>query len=95
LDFLIEIKRYKRMISEIYRQIDVYDKKTEGLVKELNLEIFDLELMKSRFNILKDDPLMYNPYEIDISKADLFPGIIFDFGRYDYFLACYSGARRK
>jgi hypothetical protein len=83
------------MVTEIYRQIDVFDKKTEALVKELNLEVFDLELMKSRFNILKNDPLMYNPYEIDMSKADLFPGIIFEFERYDYFLACYNGDKDK
>jgi hypothetical protein len=78
------------MISEIYRQIDAYDKKTEHLAKELKIEIFDIELMKSRFDIPMDDPLMYNQYEIDQSKKDLFPEIDFDFEKYDYFLACYS-----
>jgi len=77
--------------DKIYRQIDVFDKKTERLIKEIELDSFDLELIKSRFDIALDDQLMYNPYEIDLSKTDLFPTVKFDFKKYDYYIACYRG----
>ncbi|AHW61562.1 hypothetical protein SAMN05444285_1672 [Draconibacterium orientale] len=77
--------------DKIYRQIDVFDKKTEELVDEIVLDFFDLDLMKSRFEIPPDDHLMYNPYEIDSSKTDLFSTIKFNFKKYDYFIACYRG----
>jgi hypothetical protein len=77
--------------DKIYRQIDVFDKKTEKLTKEIELDSFDIELMKLRFDIPQDDQLMYNPYEIDLSKTDLFPTVKFDFKKYDYYVACYRG----
>ena len=77
--------------DKIYRQIDVFDKKRERLIKEIELDSFDLELIKLRFDIPQDDQLMYNPYEIDLSKTDLFPTIKFDFKKYDYYVACYRG----
>jgi hypothetical protein len=77
--------------QKIYRQIDVFDKKTERLIKEIELNSFDLELMKSRFNVPIDDPLMYYQYEIDLSKVDLFSSIEFNFKKHDYFLACFRG----
>jgi hypothetical protein len=76
--------------NQIHRQIDVFDKKTEKLIDEINIISFDLESMKARFNVPQEDYLMYNPYEIDSSKIDLFADIEFDFNKYDYFLACYG-----
>jgi hypothetical protein len=81
--------------DKLYRQIDVFDKKTEGLINEIELDSFDLELMKTRFNVSQDDYLMYNPYEIDSSKIDLFSNIKFDFKKYDYYLACYRGLTKN
>lgn len=74
----------------IIRQIDVFDKNNENLIEEISIEPFDLELMKSRFEIQSDDPLMYYPYEIDASKADIFPHIKFDFTKNLYFIATYQ-----
>lgn len=72
------------------RQIDVFDKKTERLITEIKLDTFDLVLMKSRFNVSNNDPLMFKPYEINRVTTDLFPEINFDFIEYDYYLACYQ-----
>ena len=63
----------------ITRQIDVFDNQTENLVRETPIDKFDLETFKKRFEIETDDPLMYKPYEITTSTADLFPDIIFEF----------------
>jgi hypothetical protein len=75
---------------KIIRQIDVFDKDSENLIEEIIIEPFDLELMKSRFEIQPDDPLMYYQYEIDTSKADIFPYIKFDFTKNLYFVATYQ-----
>ena len=76
-------------MDKLRRQIDVFDKESDSLINEIYLDLFDLELMKTRFNAPKDDYLMYNPYEIDSSKIDLFSEVKFDFKKYDYYLACY------
>lgn len=73
-----------------HRQIDYYDKITDKLIGEIDIESFDLNMIKKRFPILMDDPFVFNPYQIDLSNADLFPNVKFDFKRYDYYLACYS-----
>ena len=75
---------------EIVRQIDVFDNQTEKLFQEINLDSFDLELYKKRFEVKTEDPLMYDGYEITSSTVDLFPNIAFDFGKYSYFVSCYQ-----
>ena len=77
----------------IIRQIDVFDKASEALIEEIYLDSFDLELMKSRFDILPDDPLMYYQYEIDPTKTDLFPFIKFDFNKNLYVIATYQESK--
>jgi hypothetical protein len=73
-----------------HRQIDYYDKITDKIIGEIDIESFDLDMIKKRFSIHKDDPFVFNPYLIDLSNVDLFPNVKFDFKRYDYYLACYS-----
>ena len=75
---------------KIIRQIDVFNIKTEELINEIPLELFDLELMKIRFGVPNDDPIMYYQYEIDNLKKDLFPQMHFDFKENIYILACYK-----
>jgi hypothetical protein len=72
------------------RQIEVFDIKTDLLVKEIEIDSFDLDLMKTKFRIKKDDPLMYDPYEINPSNSDLFAGIDFDFQKFSYYVAAYQ-----
>lgn len=80
---------------KIIRQIDVFDKLSEELIEEINLDSFDLELMKSRFEIHPDDPLLYYQYEIDLTKTDLFPSIKFDFNKNLYFMATYQESKEE
>jgi hypothetical protein len=75
---------------DIVRQIDVFDNKTEELLRELNIDSFDLDLFKKRFDVKEEDPLMYYGYEITSSTVDLFPDIQFDFGNYSYYVVCYT-----
>ena len=72
------------------RQIEVFDKKTDLLVNEIEIDPFDLKLMKTRFKIKKKDPLMYDPYEITLSTMDLFLEIEFNFKDFSYYLAAYQ-----
>jgi len=73
-----------------HRQIERYDKFTERIIDEIDIESFDLNLIKKTFSIPKDDPFVFNPYQIVLSHVDLFPYVKFDFKRHDYYLACYS-----
>jgi hypothetical protein len=75
---------------DIVRQIDIFDNDTELLVQEIPIVLFDLNTFETRFNAKKDDPLMYNPYEITSDTVDLFPKINFDFKRFSYYLVCYQ-----
>jgi hypothetical protein len=72
------------------RRIEVFDKKTDLLVNEIEIDPFDLKLMKTRFKIKKKDPLMYDPYEITLLNMDVFPLIDFDFEDYSYYLAAFQ-----
>lgn len=73
-----------------HRQIDFYDKVTDKLIGEIDIESFDLDLIKKRFSTPTDDPFLFNPYQIELSNVDLFPNVKFNFKQYDYYLACYS-----
>jgi hypothetical protein len=75
---------------DVVRQIDVFDNKTELLVQEIAMDVFDLDTFKTRFNAKKEDPLMYDPYEITEETVDLFPDIKFDFKRFSYYVGCYQ-----
>jgi hypothetical protein len=75
---------------DIVRQIDVFDNGTELLVREIPIDAFDLDTFKTRFNAKKEDPLMYDPYEITVETMDLFPGLKFDFKKFSYYVGCYQ-----
>jgi hypothetical protein len=77
--------------EKLYRQIDVFDKKTEKLILEISIENFDLEKLKSAFKVPANDPLMYYQYEIDVITAKLFPEINFDFKHNSYIVSCFRG----
>lgn len=78
---------------EIERTISWFDKHTEILVSEKNIDSIDLEILKEIFNPSKDDPLMYNPYNITEAKAKELKkhiNIEFEFDRYFYQLDCFQ-----
>ncbi len=75
---------------ELTRQIDVFNRDNEELVQEILVENFNLERVTKVFDIPSEDPLMYNPYEITSKNCGIFPGVNFDFNKYQYYLACYQ-----
>lgn len=78
------------MTMKVIRQVDIFDKQTEGLVQEVPIHNFDLKTFRERFMAKSEDPLMYDPYEITSATMDLFPGIHFDFDKYSYQVSCYQ-----
>lgn len=78
------------MAMNVIRQVDIFDNQTDGLVKEVPIDNFDLETFRRRFNAKKEDPLMYDPYETTSMTTDLFPNISFDFNKYSYQVSCYQ-----
>ncbi|WP_445451870.1 DUF7683 domain-containing protein [Fibrella aestuarina] len=49
---------------KIQRLISWYDKSTEALAGEINVDHIPLTSLKKLFVPLPKDPLLYNPYEI-------------------------------
>ncbi len=80
------------MTMKVTRIIDVFDKKSEKLVKDININSVSLETLKEIFNPPEDDPLMYNPYWIHEKEAKELKkhiDIEFEFDKYVYDLGCF------
>ena len=78
---------------KIERVISWFNKDTELLVSEKNIDSVDLEFLKQIFNFSADDPLMYNPYEVDEDKAQelkKYVDLHFEFDKYVYQLDCFQ-----
>ena len=68
-----------------------YDKSTDRLASEHNLDHIPLEKLRLIVNPTADDPLMYFVYNCDAAKAERlkdFVKIDFDFQQYDYHFDC-------
>ena len=77
------------------RVINVFDKKTEKLIQEVNIDNVNIDILKSIFSVNNDDPSMYDPYTIYKDEAlalsvHLKSIILFDFENYSYQLDCYK-----
>ncbi|WAC12288.1 DUF7683 domain-containing protein [Dyadobacter pollutisoli] len=78
---------------KIERLITIFDKRTDRLKEEINIDYVDLIKLKEIFKSSDDDPLMYMVYEI---KEGLIPQInellndkvIFDLQNYLYYVEC-------
>lgn len=76
-------------ISE--RSIECFSNTTEFLTDKCAIAGFDLDSVKSYFNPPKDDPLMYNIYDLTADNYHLLDGCanyVFDFQKNSYYLAC-------
>ncbi|WP_436834588.1 DUF7683 domain-containing protein, partial [Parapedobacter sp. DT-150] len=51
------------------RVISWFDSNTEELIGEYNVDRISLEVLKHIFNPPDNDPLMYNPYSIDVEQG--------------------------
>ncbi len=78
---------------KIERVISWFDRNTEVLQGEFNVDAIPLETLKDIFNPSEDDPLMYNPYTIYSEEAQKLKNILdfqFDFEKYVYQIDCFQ-----
>lgn len=78
---------------KLERLISCFDKATEELTQEYNVDFIDIDILRSIFNPPSDDKLMYKPYLININEATKlkkYIDIVFDFDRNVYQLDCFS-----
>ena len=78
---------------KIERLITIFDKKSEQLVQEINIDYIDLDLLKSILKPKEEDPLMYGIYEITLDNFGLINSILkakidYDFSKNYYYLEC-------
>lgn len=81
------------LTMKIERTISWFDKYNELLVSEMKIDFIELEILKTIFSPLADDPLMYYVYDIDEEKAltlKRYTNIEFDFDKYSYQLDCFQ-----
>jgi hypothetical protein len=77
---------------KVGRRISWWDKGSETLIDELNIDHIPLEAIKALFKPPAEDPLMYNQYQIDqLQVQDLARWVVlsFDFNLYAYFVECW------
>ena len=81
-----------RTKMKVERQISWWDKGSETLVGELNIDHIPFEDLKAMFQPPTEDPLMYNQYEIDplqVQDLDRWVALPFNFDLYSYFIECW------
>jgi len=84
---------------KIERVITKYNNTDDSFEGEFNIDSIPFEELAGIFSPQKDDPLMYDPYEINVVQAELinrrlpssFP---FEFSEYSYFVEAYSAEER-
>jgi len=78
---------------KIERIISWFDLNTEELLGERNIDNVPLEVLKQIFKPEEEDPLMYNPYTINIEEAAQLEKLIdieFDLKRFFYQVDCFQ-----
>lgn len=78
---------------KIERVISWFDKNTEKLLGEHNIDHVSLDILKTIFVPPESDPSMYNPYFIDFIKAEelsVLTGFVFNHDKYVYQIDCFQ-----
>lgn len=78
---------------KIERVISWYNRESEELIAELNIDHVPFKFLKALFLPREHDPLMYECYEVDRAKEAQINALIefeFDFNRFVYFVECYQ-----
>jgi hypothetical protein len=86
-------KLKNKILMKIERIISYFDKKTEKLIGEYNVDHISLEVLKEIIKNRKNDPLMYEAYGINKNQAQRLSQYIdlkFDFNHYIYELDCFQ-----
>lgn len=77
---------------KIERIISWFDRRDEGLIGEFNIDFIPLDLLKETFRPLIEDPLIYNPYDINIAESEIlkkYVDIEFEFDKYINQIDCF------
>lgn len=77
---------------KLVRQFDVFEKTSERIFEEIEINNFNLETVRSLLSDTEDDPLLYNGYKVE-GKIKLYfeeKGYEFLTEKFDYFLCCYQ-----
>ena len=79
---------------EVERLISIFDKRTEKIIKEVNIDSISSLILKDIFSSREGDPDLYDPYSIDNFQLRelnnyLDPKIEYD-DRYIYQLDCFK-----
>ncbi|MDF2852916.1 MAG: hypothetical protein K0S31_3601 [Sphingobacterium multivorum] len=78
---------------KIERIISWFDRRDEGLIGEFNIDFIPLAILKETFRPPIEDPLMYNPYDINIAESEIlkkYVDIEFEFDKYIYQIDCFQ-----
>ncbi|MGF7028207.1 MULTISPECIES: colicin E3-like toxin immunity protein [Bacteroidota] len=78
---------------KIGRIISWFDRRDERLIGEFNIDFIPLDLLKETFRPPIEDPLMYNPYDINIAESEIlkkYVDIEFEFDKYIYQIDCFQ-----
>jgi len=78
---------------KIERVISWFDRNTEELIGEHSVNSISLKSLKRIFSTSDSDPLMYNPYDIDVEKGkelSLLTGFEFNHEKYVYQIDCFQ-----
>lgn len=76
----------------VVRQFDVFEKTSEYIFEEIEIQDFDLKTVKGLLDNPKSDPLLYDGYKVEGEIKLYFErlGFVFLTEKYDYFLCCYQ-----
>jgi hypothetical protein len=78
---------------KIERVISWYDRETEELTGEYNIDQLALDQLYQVFGLVADDPMMYNPYTINADEAEALKAMLdfeFDLERFFYQCDCFQ-----
>jgi hypothetical protein len=80
---------------KLERVISIFDKKTELLIEEINVDNINISILKNIFIVNEDDPEMYDPYTITkgqmiMINSYLNPTIDFNDQKFIYQLDCFT-----
>ena len=78
---------------KIERVISWFDKRNEDLIGEFNVDFISIDILKGIFNPPVEDPLLYNPYDINIEEVNSlkeYINIDFEFDKYTYQIDCFQ-----
>lgn len=78
---------------KIERIISWFDRADEELIGEFNIDFIPLDILKGIFSPPIEDPLMYNPYDINIEESEILKNYVdieFEFDKYTYQIDCFQ-----